>query len=229
MTDILLDTCNCLDADSFFSKRPIPRNTTYCASFAGLNVSEVVERLRCSWNVVQANTFECVQQCPDPCTKLDYEYTHSFARWPSTFNKLNFYNEFVRNSSLDMHADAFAEIEQLLETNYSEGIARLINDHWIEENFLQLVLADTQTSILLIEDVAKMSAMNFVALLGGILNLYSGLTIVVIVELLEALIHLLVPCCAALRGRLKGSRIQTTNKHDEKLGNRQCTVAWANN
>lgn len=226
MTDQTLEACNCLSPDAFFSSQVIPRNTLYCASFNGYTTAQVMARLRCGWRVSESYGANCIQQCPDPCVQIDHDYSHSFASWPITFNKLHFYEKYVRNTTLDTHGETMDEITRLIETNYTEGMTWLANDHWIEDNFLQLVLADTQTSVLLIEDVPKMTLMNFIALLGGILNLYSGLTIVVLVELLEALIHLMVPCCKSLRDCVRGRQVDSRGGRDENREKRGPAMAW---
>ena len=104
----------------------------------------------------------------------------------------------------------------------------LTNDHWIEENFLQILITDKQKTILVLEDVQKMSAMSFVALLGGTLNLYSGLTIVVLVEILEAIIRLVVPCCKSMRNRVTSNPKQNQEGADESrnIEHGSTTEAW---
>ena len=92
----------------------------------------------------------------------------------------------------------------------------LQEDTLIEENFLQISILNTQTTVLRLYDVYQMPLISFIGQLGGVLNLYAGITVVVLVEILEFITRLVHPCVKRLVEKCKGrcsNKIDTTGSN----------------
>ena len=60
----------------------------------------------------------------------------------------------------------------------------------IKDNFLSLQLVSGRQMMVEFNDNPKMTSVNFIGQLGGALNLWAGITVVVIVELIEFVIDI---------------------------------------
>ena len=75
--------------------------------------------------------------------------------------------------------------------NSTEAKALLYQTRLIEDNFAKVSVFFTSTNVVAIEDKRSMSLTTLFAGLGGTLNLYSGISFIIIVELIDLFYRIL--------------------------------------
>ena len=199
MDDNILNECGCINPTAVLSKYAhIPHDTKYCA-YVGDDLSATFQRMACARRRSIIDAWTCVKPCSASCLQVNQDFTHSFAKWPTTRQKLPFYERFIANTSL---AATFHEYERILllsdehidnATTLEAVMDFVANEKLIESNFLQIVITSVQPTVIKMSDVEQMTFVSFMCQLGGVLNLYAGITMVVLVEVIELLIRIIKP------------------------------------
>ena len=183
--------CNCQDGNlagviAAFSHLP------YCAD-AKATVDVLTTRMRCAESYRNIHTASCYSSCPVSCSEITYNSRLSHFNWPDKAVASTFYDQYVHGRPIE---NIFGNITQLSDgecevfnpscARYDDIVKRLQN------NFLgfQIYLSDFKAFI--IGTQSKMGAPQLFSQIGGVLNLWSGISIIALVELFELVINLVI-------------------------------------
>ena len=125
--------------------------------------------------------FDTMKRCS--VNHLIFQPTHT--SWPSGQLQA-FYREFISNRSYATHYRSIVDSNRTLHTDLEElRISRLISQHFVA---LQMYL--DETTMMEYVDHPQLSFIGFISQLGGALNLRAGITVVVVIEVVELLFEL---------------------------------------
>ena len=168
--DQLMEHCQC---SGFFSGRD-----RKCIDVS-LPQRQLLANHRC---LLQMRGYECAL-CNDRCEDVDYITTVSHTKWPLPYQYRSFYQELISDKP---YSHRFLKIEEeTAESPPSSDTLRLI-----DENFVKIDFNLDYQSYLESVEVPKYTLFSFLGTLGGALNLWTGITVVVVVEIIEALINI---------------------------------------
>ncbi len=145
-----------------------------------------INRMNCSYYVKNRllKTTDC--DCPICCNETLYKYRITESPWPHLSYHLPLYKEVIRKMPFKSHFSEYyeplAEIEFI---NESLIYPELRKTDLISRNFIQVhVKMDSDLLVKYVEKEA-LSWESFVGGLGGLLNLWTGITFFAVLELLE--------------------------------------------
>ena len=195
----VLRNCDCITGSipSIYSMR---KNVSFCGHFGAYTIMELLNNMK--------NKVDCVTQhtksftCPALCDEDRYDFNMFRSNWPHTSYQLAFYDELIRGQPYEAHFAAYKEL--LHSDNHSYVFTRLGELDGIHRNFLQLnVIWQTDTAIVFKEQ-ASLTAESLIGTLGGILNLWVGMSFITVIELCELMIN----CCIC---RQRKNKIHTSS------------------
>ena len=185
----------------------------FCHHYNFQNISATVERVNCAQTTLARVFHECFGSCSPNCSDQWFTHYSTFTRWPQSNYQAAFYNRYIKNraapgpndnstssqateapaaqtSSYERRLRHFAPVydpivEILAQGNVSQAHAMLKEERLIEENFVKLTINFQTASVQSVTATAKITASSFLSLLGGIFNLYAGISFVLIFEIIE--------------------------------------------
>ena len=91
----------------------------------------------------------------------------------------------------DLHI--FEQIENLVEDNFTEALSMMrANKHILEESVLKLTVQMKPSSLVTYyTEVPAVTSVEFIGSLGGILNLWVGISFITIIEFVELFVNIL--------------------------------------
>ncbi len=150
---------------------------------------------------------DCDQKCPNHCETTSYSTSVSQAKWPLDTMAESFYQEIIAGKHYAW------KFQKLLEKpkgndNISDYILHLQQQELIRNNFLSVHFRMSDRMYIYYEDQPKHSILGLAAQLGASLNLWSGITMVLLIELCEAL--------------LKFAGCEKSSKKSDEVGMQRC-------
>ena len=112
----------------------------------------------------------------------------SYSEWPSDLFFGDFYNTYIAGRPYEQR---YAKLQNMDPAN-TTTVDLLEAERLIKRNFLTVDILSQET-MLEYKDDPKLTQAGFVSQLGGALNLWAGITVVVLVEVIEFLCELV--CC----------------------------------
>ncbi len=196
------ETCGCLDSMSlglmhYHSSRALP----FCTSIA-LSQDEILTKSKCVEAIRNPTLMECMNNCSLECSKVLYHTKVSQATWPHRPLQNTFYNHFIKGRPYEKR---FAKVEWNVSNSpmSNEEMYQISN---IQDNFLKLTIYLSDNKYINLKDSPKMNRSNLISQLGGALNIWSGLTMMVFIELIELFIRIVAP------GAVQPSRYQESQQ-----------------
>lgn len=150
-----------------------------------------IERVTCASSVTQ-HAKECVEaECLVPCNDVQYQLTTSSAAWPDPLAIQQFYNYYIdKQPFAARYNEAMTSVQnQLFSKKRSETI-QLLQQTEVTKHFLKAKFVVGGYYLPKLVQKPAMSFTSLVAAIGGSLNLYLGISVVVIIELSEFLFNL---------------------------------------
>lgn len=174
-----LNYCNCIASVDWKTRRN--KHRMPCV-YIGLPQSKLLENAKCQNQIPRRVAKHC--DCPQPCSEVNYRFEVSHTKWPLKQHYASFYNTLIKHKS-------FAQIfSSMLDANKSLEMI-----HLVENNFVRIVLKPKFDVTLKQQEIPKYSLFSFIGTFGGCLNLWTGITVVVLVEILQLMMNLLQMCC----------------------------------
>ncbi len=143
---------------------------------ANLTKEEFWAHVSCVFNVREETDIPCHEVCHTPCTVTDYITITSNVKWPKKSRYNTFYDRVIANKS---YAWRFSQLQA---NNGSDDSHAVI---LVEDNFARLEISVGSMLIKRYKDEKKISFSSFLASLGGALNLWCGITVVIILECMD--------------------------------------------
>ena len=194
----LAQECQCTDVDYTFALHPSTNSNNsynqpeFCGKYIGMNISEVIQRLRCAEQRERIMSHVPACGCGPACTTVRYYATVSAAPWPRVKDHLAFYENHIVNKTYQHKFEIYNEIGSLMKINKTQAMVKLRdNAPLIQENFIKIEVDLSDLPHVHYIDQPKYSLVDLVAGLGGILNFYSGITVLFVIEIIEFLLVLI--------------------------------------
>ena len=196
MNKALLEQCSCLDPDfPVVHKKELTKNVTYCGDIKAGNINVTMKRLACMHLVEHHNITGCAIQSPLECTETIISSDLSAYAWPRPLEQLSFYNKYIKNREMlqPYFKATYDEIERLIEMQQEiDAKQKLLSANLIKENFVKITIEERSCLSSRVEDSPKWKLAILLSQIGGILNLWGGISIVVLVELTVLVVKLIV-------------------------------------
>lgn len=191
--DHILFGCKCIHL--FYATSKEDRATTQlCGHLDEHNISKTFELLSCA-SQVEMDLYEGFQEkctCPIPCQQFTYEYSTKSIEWPHDIYHLSFYDQYIRHKP---YAAKFKDYESLLnlsEYNEKEAVRGVSQLKLISKNFAQIRILNHQKTYFHFSETPLISPEALFGNVGGLLNLWVGITFITIIEIVEFLYQLCV-------------------------------------
>ena len=182
----VLRNCDCISG-SIPSIYRMRENVSFCGHFEAYTNLELLN--------VMKNTLDCVTRhtktfsCPALCDEDRYSFNMFRSIWPHTSYQMAFYDKLIRGQPYEAHFVDYKEL--LLSDNHSYVFTRLGELDGIHRNFLQLNVIWQADTAIVFKEHASLTAESLIGTLGGILNLWVGVSFITVIELCELIIN----CC----------------------------------
>ena len=214
--------CNCLDPSLSVVSALDQLELPYCAKHAGDNISETVWRIQCSLKAQRlSNIATCYDMCGPECAVVEHSGDSTFSMWPRKSQQLWFYRKFVQNKPYASRFTKYQEIWNEIEAGNEAAAEEMLQQATgIEDNFVKVVGSLTTLSVAVIKDRPLLTLTSLMSQMGGALNLYSGISVIVAVECLELLYLLTKEMSKKL---LKCSTEKTDSSSDGNIKDRTVT------
>lgn len=198
----VLDACGCLDPLEYFMDDELEMNNyTFCTNFSQL-LQDSTQYLANGiitddfWNLTDCFFLfipnEDLCDCPIRCSEIQYELTSSVVRWPHIYYQLAFYDVYLRNDN--RYTAKFASYEKIRESEKrrsgAETLEELKKVNLIERNFIQVSVKMQEKSVQIVNDIAAISWDTMASNIGGSLNLWLGISVLTVAELIELIYSL---------------------------------------
>ncbi len=185
----ILNDCGCIEVGAshniLLDKEDL--GYPYCFS-VNYTRNELLGTYLCARSVLVQHAMDCVKQCAAPCKENKYIRTVSSVRWP----RPEMYPSFFANTIQDKdYGTRFTALQKDCTEDESCTLMEKLNQQYlIENNFAKVNVVLGNNMHVTYEDTVKVSWDSLMAQLGGVLNLWSGITLVVIIEVLEYILKL---------------------------------------
>ena len=167
------------------------RDTPFCLNLKD-DFDIVANRSVCMNQALQPNIMKCNSNCHPSCKEYRYHKKSFSAKWPRKSQYIPFYKKYINGSS---YQDKFAELQRMIqlnnEGNTSEARKLLAQTTLIEDNFLRLSVHLSSIDVVTVTDHKAITSFDLLANIGGTLNLYSGISFIIIIEIIDFLFNLL--------------------------------------
>ena len=207
----IIVNCGCIVPEFGVLSSP-DRSEKYTMCGYLTNDSSIAEnQMECVDKITNSGNRTCIKVCLAKCKELYTSTSTTYLEWPKDNFQLSLYKNFIKDRPFASHFTQYQAIYEQVNTkdmNSSQILDKLSNLHAIRKNFLKFTILANQESFTVIEDMPKLTVTELFSQIGGILNLYSGITMLVLVELLELLFNL---CSTAIYGgKVSVSPVQST-------------------
>ena len=148
----------------------------------------LLQSSRCASAIRQARCGDCLEQCPFPCREIVFQPQVSTATWPPVPFHEDFYDAFITGRSYEWR---YRNISKFISGEHSaDDVEWVLAKELVSRNFLRVDISLKDIDYIIYIDSPKTSASSFLSQIGGALNLFAGITIVIGVKLLDLLISL---------------------------------------
>ena len=202
----IINSCHCIYPPFYLFFTSIPYweyGLPLCTWFNLNNVGTVVQMTQCALDVAANSRQHCYERCKPKCARLEYTHKHSATHWPAKNTQLAFYNSVIRvndnttdnTTSRWKRWQNFAPVyepirDAYLAGNETQALDMLKASSLIEDNFIKVEILFSTKPVMAFESKEALNGVSFMSLLGGTLNLYAGITFVLLFELTELMVKL---------------------------------------
>ena len=176
------DKCGCTSVDSSHGMVDATEEYPYCAN-ASLPIEDLERFEECLFNRSVEIMVHCREKCQTACCWREFDQQVSSANWPLNAFHEAFYDRYVTNGTLKSR---FAKAEESLSKNNTGCNSRcddkIRKANLIQSNFLKLSTHLNNFRVERMEDTPKYNIASLMSQLGGLLNLWSGITVYLFVE-----------------------------------------------
>ena len=186
------DRCNCTDMNMLQSPEIEPPKYGYCSSVSQPE-KELFKKVDCSERLKGAGGFHCSKECKETCKEIKYRLSTSTSRWPLPSQTGTFYTNFIKNKPFEHQYNHKEDIYIRLaagDKSVSE-LDRVNALRIIEDNFASVNVYIDSLYYTHLKDEAKLGIAALFSQLGGSLNLWSGITVLIFVEIIDFVIRLM--------------------------------------
>ena len=190
----VLEACDCISSELLvLPVNPSQEHVHFCGA-ASINVTQVMLENECENNAVLENLPIHLSTCIPPCNETFHSVTISSSPWPTENAQLSFYEKYIRHKSYGAYFAAHENIymEFMNTSDVHKAMAHIHKLSHIEKNFAKVEIVLPATHGELYRVSYQLTLASLIASIGGTLNLWSGISAIIIIELLDLIIRLLM-------------------------------------
>ena len=174
----IIDKCQCQETQLINILEDMDpekvKNIPFCEDLK-LPVNILIRNSRCLDTYRVTVRRECEEICPKLCTEILFKLFPSSSRWPVRDAMAQFYEQFIKDKP---YQDKFPSQE-------SANEVKLFNI--VKRQFLKFSVYHGSPTIKQYNNTATIPLSNLLSRLGGALNLWSGITVIVLMEIIDVL------------------------------------------
>ncbi len=175
----IVETCKCEDVGQYGTLTRVFKNMSTCGDTAD-GREMLIQNLQCAQRWRSEFRSRCLHQCPPPCEEEIFEKRVTFLE--------------LSRAEIDQTL-AQEGMQSSVPISATNNLSRTSEDVKSQElngsNLLVVRLRRDANSFFTVEDVKAMTISDYLAKIGGTLNLWSGITVFVIVEILDVVVRLI--------------------------------------
>ena len=191
--DHVMAACGCLDSSLPVISSLDLENVSFCGV---VNISDPVStltRVGCATQIATEIQKSCKTDCGSPCKEIVYKVVPSFMKWPAKQYHLDFYKTMIAPKNYKDAYSVYKTISSIYDNgDHTEANQLLSSVNLIEDNFARVDVLINNDIVVSTVESPRITIYGLISEIGGLLNLYSGITLIVTLEMLE-LIYLLCP------------------------------------
>jgi hypothetical protein len=186
--DRIYENCGCVNI--YYSTSEADRaEGKLCGVLDDNNTSRIFERMRCALlTELSLQDFETQCQCSIPCQHFKYDHKLKTQLWPHETYHLSFYERYVKGKPYARDFEVYEDLLKLSKTKPERAMAKLHHQSLIRDNFVQIRILNHQSSYPHYSDNPLVSIESLFGNMGGLLNLWVGITFITLVEIVD-LVH----------------------------------------
>ncbi len=167
---------------------------TSCSSIADGPEALLVRSACMALNLI-ADNYKSFSNCPHRCTEILIDNEYYETDWPSISNQLSFYETVIKSKPYAHKFSAYEEILQYAKQGNVSQAERLLKEtDLMRNNFIKFTYMFRPNKLSMLADVKQITITDLVSSLGGVLNLYCGISLLVIVEFIDVLVNCFCYC-----------------------------------
>ena len=203
----LRDKCDCVTGTKL-STPTMRHNVSFCGQVE--DPLDVFTNLKYLEDVIDCFNSILPTTCPMPCLQDRYDMTLYRSDWPHPAYQLAFYDEHIKDKP---YAQDFAVYENISAMgNTKAAFYRLTELDLIHRNFLQVNVIWKVDSLTFLQEHADMGLEGLIGTLGGVLNLWVGISFTTVIEVLEMIIN----CCVSGSSYKKPAKRKVCPRENEE-------------
>ena len=219
LAGMVVEDCGCTIPD--YLEQPWetrPPGILNCNSRINVTLDELLNRTACQKNIQKTRVLDCLDHCSFPCREVEFQRDLLPTRWPARSSPLSFYDVMIYGRPYQEHFDVYKTIKFLAanQSTRAQALELLDKTTLIQDNFAKIDVFLASLTVFTMIDSAKMSVTDLFSSLGGTLNLYSGITFVVIIELIELFYMIIFRCQEKKKAKQKNKvhviKVQSTQR-----------------
>ena len=166
--------------------------TPFCLDLTD-EYDDIVNRTECLREVMATKYPECSEkECHSPCKEYMYHKNSYSAKWPRKSQQIPFYYKYIEGFPYESKFNIFKTITNLYKKGNVSEVNRLLRQSTIiQDNFLKLSVYLSSIDVVTIRDHVGVTLNDLLAKIGGTLNLYSGISFILIVEAIDLIYNIL--------------------------------------
>ena len=189
LAESLREYCHCISPADFVTRADEASGLYPCLS---VNVPrrKLLEIQACSYDTKRRISTECNLRCKQSCSDVKYLTEVSYTKWPLSHQYESFYDKLIKTKRF---AEKFERLRSEVSSDNvkSENVLnRLLLRQLVEDNFVKIDFVINNRDYHEFTEVPKYSPFSFLGTLGGALNLWTGITVVVVMEMIELILNI---------------------------------------
>ena len=171
----IIQTCGCKDVAQYGILLDVFSNVSMCGAL-DQGKAILFERMQCVQKWRSMFRKQCVPKCPFPCEEKLFDTSVTYLELSSDQIENKLENEKIKSSVPELNNYEHSEIPDYGKMNRSK--------------FAWVYLKRDRTSYFVVEDTVGMTISDWLAKVGGAMNLWSGITVFVFVEIVDLVFRL---------------------------------------
>ena len=209
LAEKLRDYCHCISPADFLTHADESSGLYPCLS---VNVPHrtLLEIQACSYATKRRISTECNVHCKQSCSEIKYLMEVSYTKWPLPHQYESFYDKLIKTKRF---ADKFETLRSEASSNNVQSLNilnQLLRRKLVEVNFVKIDFVINNRDYQEFTEVRMYSPFSFLGTLGGALNLWTGITVVVVMEMIELILNII---SNATTGSQRKNSEEETNKY----------------
>ena len=205
---LIRNNCGCVSG-SKLSIHAMRHNYTFCGDQIAGDPREIIVNVN-----AMLECFDSIPEteCPNPCVEEIYDIKLYRSHWPHAAYQMSFYNEYIKNQPYSQDFAVYENISRM--TDKAEAFERLSSVDLIRSNFLQVNVIWRESSLTVLREHEALGVEALIGNLGGMLNLWVGISFVTAIELVEMCIN----CLGCLKAdRRKVDTVRHRKRHPTRV------------